>query len=1036
MILSDTAVKRPVLACVLSLLLVTFGIVSFVELPLREYPNIDPPIVTVEVDYRGAPASIVETRVTQLIEERVAGVEGIETIQSVSRDGDSRVTIEFSIERDIDAAANDIRDRVSSIQDNLPDEADPPEIQKSDSDNRVIIWQNLASEQLSVAELTDYADRYLVDQYSNLDGVARVRIGGAMRYVMRVWLDHQAMAAREITTQDIEQALRQENLEVPAGSMETGNQVIKLRIARQFNEPDDFGELVVKKGKDNYLVRLKDVARLELGVAEDRSFFRGNGVPMVGIGVIKQSNANTIDVTRGVKALTAKLNPNLPAGMSIEQSYDASIYIEAAISEVYKTLAIAIGCVVLVIFLFLGSARAMLVPAVTVPVSVIATSIVILGLGFSVNLLTLLALVLGIGLVVDDAIVVLENIVRRIKVYGETPLVAAYRGARQVGFAVVATTLVVIAVFIPITFLSGDIGRLFSEFSITLSAAVVFSSLVALTLSPMLASKVLSPTLAQQADNSWVDRGVNYLRQGYLSLLTVFFKIPWLLLLIFIALSTAIYFLFQEVPREFAPKEDRGAFYIFVSGPEGATHDHMNEYMTKIERRLMPYVEADEFKRLLVRTPRGFGSIESFNDGIVIVLLNDWSKRRPASVIMAEVRKTLADLPGVRAFPVMRQGLGGRTQKPLQLVLGGPDYETLAGWRDQLFTEIEADNPGFQGLDSDYKAERPQIDVLVDAERAADMGVTIAELGSTLETLLAGRRVTTYLEDGEEYDVVVQGDRAAYRSLEEFDTVYVRSARSDELIPLSNLVDYRYYGAADALPRYNRIRSVTVEANLAEGFTLGSALNYLENVLREKISEDVIIDYKGQSRELSSAGGSVLFVFLLGMMVVYLVLAAQFESFVHPFIIMFTVPLAIGGGLLGIWLGGGSLNIYSQIGLVMLIGLAAKNGILIVEYANQLRDEGVEFLQAIQQAAGTRFRPIVMTSLATLAGTLPLMMSSGAGSETRAEIGVVIFSGVLAATLFTLLFVPIAYHLLARGTQPPGAVAARLALESSAVGVR
>ncbi len=1027
MILSDISVKRPVFASVISLLLIAFGMVSFDRLPLREYPDIDSPVVTVEVTYPGAPANIVETRITEVIEERIAGIEGIEFIESSSEDGESNVTIEFSIDRDIDAAANDVRDRIAGIQDDLPEEADPPEVQKIDSNDDVIIWQNLTSDRLSVPELTDYAERYLVDQYSTLDGVARVRVGGGLRYAMRIWLDRQELAARHLSVLDVENALRSENVELPAGSLESDTRLFKARVNRNFKHPEDFAQLVIAEGEDGYLVRLGDVARVELGVVEDRTFFRGNGVAMVGIGTIKQSTANTIEVAQHVKNLTARLNKSLPEGMIIEQSYDTSVFIQSSIHEVYKTLFIAIACVVFVIYLFLGSLRAMLVPAVTVPVSITATFIVIFALGFTINLLTLLALVLAIGLVVDDAIVMLENIVRRMQEKGETPLVAAYRGARQVAFAVIATTLVLIAVFVPITFLEGDIGRLFTEFALTISAAVGFSSLVALTLSPMLASQILKQEIG--VPNRFIAglrRFIQLLRLRYIRLLSASLKKPWLVVATFAGLLSGVFLLYAAVPEEFAPKEDRGAFFVIVNGPEGASYKYIEEYMTEIERRLMPYVESGEFKRLLVRAPRAFGNIENFNSGIVIVVLEDWDARRPAGVIMGEVRQTLSSLPGVRAFPIMRQGLGGGTQKPVQFVLGGTTYEELAQWRDILLEKINEENPGFQGLDSDYKETRPQIDFNVNYDRAASLGVTVQEIGRTLETMLGGRNITTFLDQGEEYDVVVEGERDAQRSFNDIQNIYVRSERTGRLIPLSNLVTINEYGAAETLARYNRVRAITLEANLQDDYRLGEALGHLEGLVREHLPEEAIIDYKGQSRDFMTSEGSILFVFLLGLVVVFLVLAAQFESYTHPLIIMLTVPLAMGGGLLGLYMTGNSLNIYSQIGLIMLIGLAAKNGILIVEFANQLRDQGMRFNRALLVASETRFRPILMTGLTTIAGSVPLVLASGAGAETRVVIGVVVLTGVLAATLFTLFVVPVAYSLIARGTSSPNAVSRKL----------
>jgi len=1030
MVLSDVSVKRPVFASVISLLLIAFGLVAFDRLSLREYPDIDPPVVTVEVSYPGAPANVVETRVTEIIEERISGIEGIEFIESSSRDGESNVTIEFNIDRDIDSAANDVRDRIAGVQDNLPEEAEPPEVQKADSSNDVVIWQNLASSELTVPEITDYAERYLVDQYSTLDGVARVRVGGGLRYAMRIWVDRMSLAARNLSVADIEQALRAENIELPAGRLESEQRLFKARVSRNFNNPEDFAKLVLAEGENGYLVRLGDVARVEMGLEEDRTIFRGNGIPMVGIGVIKQSNANTIEVARAVKKLTQKLNQNLPEGMSIEQSYDASVFIEEAIKEVYFTLFVAIGFVVLVIFLFLGNVRAMLIPAVTVPVSIIATFIVVNALGFSINLLTLLALVLAIGLVVDDAIVMLENIVRRMQEKNETPLVAAYRGARQVAFAVIATTLVLIAVFVPITFLDGDIGRLFTEFSLTIAAAVTFSSLVALSLSPMLASKLLKPNQNPGRLLRTTNRIIGGIRKRYLKSLAFTMRNPLVTVVGFVLLLAGTVFIYPKIDQEFSPKEDRGAFFVRVNGPEGATFEYMEEYMTEIEQRMMKYVDSGELKRLLVRSPRSFGSIESFNSGIIIALMDSWGNRRSAFTVMDEVRQELSDLPGVRAFPIMRQGLGGGAGKPVQFVLGGSNYEELTEWRDILFARINENNPGFNGLESGFKETRPQIDFNIDYDAAADLGVRVNEIGRTLQTMLSGRNVTTFIENGEEYDVILEGERSQQKNFTDVENIYVRSQRSGELIPLSNFISVREYGAADNLSRYNRIRSITLEANLAEGYSLGEALEHLEMLVDEHLPDYAITDYKGQSRDFMESGSSILFVFVLGLIVVFLVLAAQFESYVHPWVIMLTVPLAMGGGLFGLWLMGGSINIYSQIGLIILIGLATKNGILIVEFANQLRDLNYNFTRATMTAAKVRFRPIVMTGLTTIAGSIPLLLASGAGAETRIVIGTVILFGVIAATLFTLYALPVAYSLLARNTGSPLMVSKRLEQES------
>ena len=1030
MILSDISVKRPVFAVVLSLLLVAFGLLAFDRLPLREFPNIDPAEVSVETIYRGASADVVESRITRVIEDRIAGVEGIRFIESSSEDGKSSISIEFNIERDVDAAANDIRDRVSGVLSLLPDEAEAPDIQKVNSNEDVIMWLNLASDRLTVPALTDYAERYLTDRFSVLDGVARVRIGGAQSYAMRVWLQRNAMAARNITVADIEAALRTENVELPAGSIDSKDRQFTVRIKRQFRTEADFKNLVIANS-NGHLTRLGDVARVVRSAEDNRLFFRGNGVPMVGIGVIKQSTANTLAVARAAKQEMRRLNPSLPEGMTLEQSFDSSVFIEGAISEVYKTLAIAIVLVILVIYLFLGSARATLVPAITVPISLIATSLVLLALGYSINMLTLLALVLAIGLVVDDAIVVLENISRRMQQYGESRLLAAYRGSRQVGFAVIATTVVLISVFVPISFLQGDLGRLFSEFAITMAAAVGFSSFVALSLSPMLASKILVPKQNVGRAPAFVNKYFQHFQRGYHRWLQRALERKRIIIIAFSIIALLAVVFVKVLPSEYTPKEDRGAFFVLVNGPEGASYEYIKSYMYEVERRLMPLVESGEATRLLVRAPRGFANVAIYNTGIAIIVLNDWDRRRPAKAIMNEVRAVLSDLPGVRAFPIMRQGFGARIQKPVQFVIGGGTYEELAQWRDILLSKINTDNPGLRGIDWDYKETKPQMQVVIDYHRAADLGVTVSDIGRTLETMLGSRRVTTYIDEGQEYYILLEGEREAQRTPTDIQNIYVRSGRSDQLIPLSNLVHLEEFADSIKLNRYNRVRSITLSANLVEGYALGDAITHLEKLVSENLPGHAVIDYKGQSRDFKFAGESLLLIFALGILVVFLVLAAQFESWIHPLVIMLTVPLAMTGALFGLYVTGQSLNLYSQIGLIMLVGLSAKNGILIVEFANQLRDQGYNVRDALIEAADVRLRPIIMTGITTAAGSIPLLISFGAGSETRFVIGVVILFGVIASTFFTIFVVPVAYDLLAKYTGSPKAVSLQLEKEIS-----
>ncbi|MBB3168927.1 efflux RND transporter permease subunit [Simiduia aestuariiviva] len=1025
MLLSDLSIRRPVLATVFSLLLVAFGLVAFDRLPLREYPDIDPPVVSIDTRYPGASATVVETRITKVIEDRISGVEGIKFIQSSSEDGRSRVTVEFDVTRDIDAAANDIRDRVSRVRDSLPREADAPDIQKVDADDSPIIWLNLVSTKMSLPELTDYAERYLVDRFSVLPGVARVRIGGAQSYALRIWLNRQALAAQNLTVADVEAALRSENVELPAGSIESLERQFTVRVERSFRTADDFKKLVLRQGESGYLVRLADVARVEMGTVESRTLFRGNGEPMVGLGISKQSTANTIDVARNAREAMERINPTLPEGMAIKPSYDSSVFIEASINEVYKTLFIAIGLVVLVIYLFLGSLRAMLIPAITVPVSLIATAIILFALGFTINLLTLLALVLAIGLVVDDSIVVLENIHRRIEEKHEHPLLAAFKGTRQVGFAVIATTLLLVAVFIPITFLEGDLGQLFTEFALTLSAAVIFSSFVALTLSPVMAAQLLKKNSTPSPLVHAMDSVFTRLQQRYQKLLDVSLRKPWIAGLAALLLLIFAGWLHQQIPNEYVPKEDRGSFFVIVSGPEGASYAHTVDYMNEIEQRLQFLIESGEAQRVLVRAPRSFGNLTDFSGGVVILSLSDWSERRSAWDIMAELRAKLGDLPGVRAFPIMRQGIRGGTSKPIQFVLGGATYEELAAWRDQINTHLAEHNPGLTDIDWDYKETKPQYKVIINYDRAAELGVTVNAIGTTLESLLGSRRVTTFIDDGEEYDVIIEGERADKRSPTDLQNIYVRSQRSQQLIPLANLVSLEAFADAGTLNRYNRIRAITLEANV-NGISLGEALAFLDQLVADQLPEYAQIDYKGDSLDYKSSGQSIAFIFALGLVVVFLVLAAQFESFIHPMIIMLTVPLAMAGGLFGLWSTGNSLNIYSQIALLMLIGLAAKNGILIVEFANQLRTAGRDIGGAIREAAAIRLRPIIMTSITTMAGAVPLILSFGAGAETRTMIGVTLFYGVLAATLFTLFIVPAAYNLFAHRAATPGERAHKL----------
>lgn len=1025
MLISDVSVKRPVFATVISLLIIAVGVLAFRDLPLREYPQTSPPIVSVSTNYTGASARVIESKVTQIIEDQISGIEGVESISSSSRDGSSRISIEFALDRDIDQAANDVRDRVGRVLGRLPEDIDPPRIAKADSDARPIQWFSLRSPAMDGMALTDYANRYLVDQFTSIDGVANIFVNGAGRYSMRVWLDRQKLAARGLTAEDIEVALRRQNVEFPAGRVDSLQREFTVRVSRSYETAQDFRTLVVGRGENDQLIYLGDVARVEVGPTSFRDEFRGNSIPNVGLGIVKQSTANTLKVLRETNLKAAAINSSLPQGMQLVASSDDSVFIENAINSVYKTLALTIFLVSVVIYMFLGSLRATLVPVLTIPVCLVSAFIGLSLFDFSVNLITLLGLVLAIGLVVDDSIVVLENIQRRID-EGEPPLLAAFRGSKQVGFAVIATTAVIVAVFVPIAFVGGNLGVIFAELAVTIGTAVIFSSIIALSLTTMLCSQLLST----DSHNSWlsqrIDKFFHWLRSGYHDALQVIVPRPMIALAIVLFFFMGTLGLSRMIPDAFAPQEDQGVFLAMVQGPEGASFSFMQKQLRQLEATVDPLVESGDVLQYLVFLP-GWGAAEAVNSAVVLVTMSPWEERTISTAeVMGKLGREWQEIPGIRAFPFMRSGLQRRGGgQPVQFVLGGSNYEELAEWRDIIVEKAEA-NPGLTRVQSDYKETRPQILIDIDRTRAADLGVSVDTIGRTLQTMMSERRITTYIDGGEEYDVIVQAEESQRSSANDLTSVYVRSTSTGELIPLSNLTTVRTVADAGTLNRYNRLRSITISANLQPGYSLGEALAFLEETARTELPETVQLDYKGESRELKEAAGGLLFSFALALLIVFLVLAAQFESFVHPVVIMATVPLSTCGALLGLYLTGGSLNIYSNIGLIILIGISTKNGILIVEFINQMRDQGMAFMDAIYSAAEVRLRPVLMTALSTIMGSLPLIAASGAGAESRTTLGVVIFSGVVLATILTLFIVPALYALIARQTGSPEAIAREL----------
>ena len=1020
MILSDVSIKRPVFATVISLLIVVFGLAALLGLPVREYPDIDPPEVSISTDYTGAAAEVVDTQITQVIEGAISGIEGIRSIESSTEQGESRTSIEFSTDRDVDIAANDVRDAVSRVANQLPEEADPSVVRKADSDARPMMWVTLRSDVWDSAELSDFADRALADRLSVLDGVADVFIGGERRYAIRVWLDRERLAARDITVAEVEAALRANNVELPAGSVDSSTRNFTVRAEGRVSTVEEFQRLVIRRD-GNDLLRLGEVANVEMGVESDVGRLRANGQTAIGMGIIRQSKANTVAVSDAVQAELENIRETLPPEVTIAESYDESIFIRASIKEVVITLAIAVSLVILVIFLFLRSWRATLIPAVTIPVAVIGAFIGLGFLGFSINVLTLLAVILAIGLVVDDAIVMLENIQRRID-NGEPPLLASYRGAKQVAFAVIATTLTLVAVFVPISFMGGNVGRLFAEFGFTLAAAVVVSSVVALTLAPMLCSKWLrhSPETAE-GHRLWAasEKALNGLTHGYQRLLRFSLNQPGLLLGLGLAGMILAAVVFPQLPQELAPTEDRGIIIMPASAPRGSTVEFTDHYIRQAEAELLPYLESGAADRLL--------SIVGFRDeednAFMIMGLAPWEERSSKQQqITSELRGKLGQISGIRTVAVNPPGLGQRGfNQEVQFVVAGPDYESVQAWSDEL-VERAKDNPNLLNLDTDFELTRPELRVSIDRERAADLDITVEDVGLTLQTMLASRQVTTYLDRGREYDVIVQAADADRATPADLGQIFLRPREGGALIPMQAVVSIKETGANPDLRRIDRLPAVVISASLADGYDLGSALNYLNNLAVDNLPPEARVSYQGLSREFQESSAAIYLTFGLAFVIVFLVLAAQFESWIHPLIIMLSVPLAVTGALLALWWSGISLNIYSQIGIIMLLGLMAKNGILIVEFANQLRDRGYAVKDAILEGASLRFRPVLMTTISTVFGAVPLVIATGAGAESRAAIGVVILGGLVFATTLTLFIIPVLYNLLARFAKSANAV--------------
>jgi multidrug efflux pump len=1037
--LSDLSIRRPVLATVLSLLVIVAGLIAFRTLPLRELPDVDRPIVSVDVSYRGASSQVIETQVTRRIEDALSGIEGIDTITSSSRDGRGSVNVEFSLGRDLDAAANDVRAAVDRVRGQLPPDVEDPVITKTDADADPFIWYSLESTTLDRVALTDFAERSIVDQLSVIDGVASVRVGGGLRPALRIWLDPGQLAARGLTVDDIERALRAQNVELPAGNVEAQERDYQIRTARLYQTPEEFARLPVTRpgAAGGAVVRLGDVARVEIAPEDQRRMFRGNGVDQIGLGIVRQSRSNALEVGNAVKAELERLAPTLPEGTRAVVSFDSTVFIEAAIEEVWKTLGEATVLVVIVIFLFLGSFRAALIPAAVIPVSLIGSFAVLAALGFSINLLTLLALVLAIGLVVDDSIVVLENAQRRIDELGEPRAVAALRGTRQVFFAVLATSAVIVAVFTPFFFIGGYVGRLFVELAVTVAATIVISTFVALTLSPMMCSKLLRPVDSGRGLAGVMDRILGAVRAGYSATLSAALEAKVLVFVLLVAIVGAGVFAFLRLPAQLTPPEDRGNLFVVIEGPEGAGFAYTSRVVEQVEEVFLGYVESGEARRVLVIAPSFGDQGTRFSSGFARVFLSDWGERRPGDEIVGELNQRFSDLPGANVRVIMQNPFAARGGGAgASIVLLGSDYAALSGVADQVVAAARQ-NPIFVRPRSNFEPNAARILVQVDRERAAALGVTVQAVARALEATMGQRRINTFERDGEEYNIYMQAERDQRSEVDDLTNMFVRSDRTGELIPLSSVVTSETIGDTAERRRFGRLAAVTVGVSLPPGVAIGTAIDELTRLANEAIGDQNIrVDYSGEAREFRQASGQILFAFLFALVIVFLVLAAQFESFINPLIIMLAVPLAIAGGVLGLYFMEGSLNIYSQIGLIILIALSAKNGILIVEFANQLRDEGRTVREAILEASALRLRPVLMTSIATVIGALPLMYASGAGAESRQTIGVVIVFGLLISTVLTLYIVPTFYDIMARLTRSPESARQELeAFEGGAEGV-
>jgi hydrophobe/amphiphile efflux-1 (HAE1) family protein len=1026
MYITDVSIRRPVVAWVMSLILIVFGIFVFSKLPVRELPDgLQPPVVQIKVDYKSASAPIIDQEVTQVIEDVVGGAEGIKNIDSSSENGSSTINVEFNTDIDLDNAANDIRERVARIVDNLPSEANAPQILKQAAGFTTTMWLSVTSSTWNDLDLGDYTERYLVDQFSSVRNVGRIITGGLRDLSVRVWIDPIKLAANNLTIQEVERALRKENISLPAGTLEANNIDLTLNLDKSYDDIDKLKQLPIKKIK-NSIIRLSDIANVEFGPVSEKTLFKAQtknalNQKTVGIGIYAKSGASTVELSKNIRKKIIEVKKTLPDGINMEVSFDRATYVGTAIQEVYKTLIIAFILVVAIIYLFLGNLKAVIVPAIALPVSLIASFLGIYLFGLSINIFVLLSFILAIGIITDDSVIMTDAIYRRIE-NGETPLVAAYKGSKQISFAIIATTLILIAVFLPLIFIDGIAGTLFRETAIALSFSIIVSSFVALTLSPMLGSKFLIKKPKQNFIVIKFDKFFRSFSKFYQETLVFWLNKKKIIISFLILTIFGSGILYNFTKKELLPMEDRGVYLVLGFTDEGSSFEYTEKRAEDVERRLIPLLKAKNspYKRFIMRVP-GFGSNKnSFNSFIIIALLDDWKNRKQNSqTVMRQAIGKIVTVPETVAFPISPQSIRVSSyNKPVQMVLLGNSYEELEKKQNEIISKLRK-NKNLSRIESDYSRNKPEIKLSINKNRAKDLGVSTESIGKTLETLYGGKTVTKFNKLGKEYPIILQQYLVDRRNKEGLTKIFVRSNTTGKLISLANLVEFKEEGSAKKLARYNRQRAVTISANISEDYTLSEAIKYLEQTLSNSQINNQIA-WKGKSEELKETSNELFIIFGLALLTAYLVMAATFNSFVHPFIIVLTVPLALFGGLIFILFLNSSINIFSQIALVILIGISTKNSILIVDYANQLRTSGKNIESSIKEACDLRFRPIMMTSISTMIAMLPLVIGNfgpGAGETSRLAVGATILGGMIISTFFTLYVTPTMYFVLAKNTK-------------------